>query len=74
MPTYTYYCNECNKEFDKFQNINDEPLKICPNCNCDNLQKLISSPAFILKGHGWSRNGYSNIDNDKKSTFNSDEI
>ncbi|NQU18716.1 zinc ribbon domain-containing protein, partial [bacterium] len=27
MPTYEYLCENCSFKFEKFQNMNDEPLK-----------------------------------------------
>ena len=37
----------------KIQKFSDEPLKKCPNCDKNALNKLISSPSFRLKGSGW---------------------
>jgi len=41
MPIYEYKCNKCEKIIEKFQNINDEPLKQCIYCSGD-LKKIIS--------------------------------
>lgn len=35
------------------QGINDEPLKKCPECGKSKLEKMLSAPAFHLKGTGW---------------------
>ena len=35
------------------QKFSDEPLRDCPECHKPDLQKLISSSAFHLKGGGW---------------------
>ena len=32
MPTYEYECRSCKHRFEEFQNINDDPIKICPKC------------------------------------------
>lgn len=33
MPTYTYYCEECQESFDLFANISDYKDKVkCPSC------------------------------------------
>lgn len=53
MPTYIYRCKSCEHEIEKFQSIKDEPLKLCPECNQEELQRLIGSGNFILKGRGW---------------------
>ena len=35
------------------QKISDPALMTCPACHQDELTKLVSSPAFQLKGEGW---------------------
>ena len=34
MPTYEYVCSKCGHEFEKFQPIADNALKICPKDLC----------------------------------------
>ena len=51
MPIYEYHCPKCG-DFDQMQKITDEPLKKCPTCKAK-VNKLISNPAFHLKGGGW---------------------
>lgn len=53
MPTYEYQCKACGHELEAFQNISDEPLKVCPKCHAEALGKLLSAPNFHLKGTGW---------------------
>ena len=53
MPIYEYKCSNCGHQFEKIQKFSDEPLKKCPNCDKNALNKLISSPSFRLKGSGW---------------------
>lgn len=53
MPIYEYQCQNCGHKFEEIQGINDEPLKKCPECGKQKLEKLISAPAFHLKGTGW---------------------
>ena len=53
MPTYDYKCNDCGYEFEKFQNMSDEPLKKCPVCN-GNVKRLIGTGGgLIFKGSGF---------------------
>ena len=59
MPIYEYVCNDCGYEFDKIQKMNDEPLKKCPQCEKEKLQKKVSAGGFILKGYGWHKRGHS---------------
>ena len=52
MPIYEYQCAECNKIFEAFQKINDEPLVECRFCK-GKVEQLISQTSFQLKGGGW---------------------
>ncbi len=53
MPIYEYQCKACNARLEKLQKINDPVLKVCPECNEESLQKLVSATSFRLKGTGW---------------------
>lgn len=53
MPIYEYQCTTCGHQLEAFQKFSEEPLKVCPECQKPDLQKLISSSAFHLKGGGW---------------------
>ena len=53
MPIYEYKCSNCEHQFEKIQKFSDGPLKKCPKCDKNALNKLISSPSFRLKGSGW---------------------
>ena len=52
MPIYEYQCAKCNKVFEAFQKINDDPLSECKFCN-GKVEQLISKTSFQLKGGGW---------------------
>jgi putative FmdB family regulatory protein len=51
MPIYEYRCPKCGV-FDHMQKITERPLKKCPTCK-GKVSKLVSNPAFHLKGGGW---------------------
>ncbi len=57
MPLYEYQCQSCGRRFEKIRKFSDPPLEICPHCG-GKLEKLISSPAFHLKGTGWYATDY----------------
>lgn len=58
MPTYDYKCTECQHTFEHFQNINAEPLKVCPNCG-GILKRLIGAGSGpIFKGTGFYQTDY----------------
>lgn len=60
MPIYEYQCGACGHRTEAFQKISEEPLKNCPECHKDELQKLVSAAGFQLKGGGWYVTDYSN--------------
>ena len=57
MPLYEYECQSCHRRFEKIRKFSDPPLEVCPHCG-GRLEKLISSPAFHLKGSGWYATDY----------------
>jgi len=59
MPTYEYRCKSCGHEFEEFHSINAEPIKVCPICSLEEVQRLIGSGNFVLKGDGWYKDLYS---------------
>jgi len=68
MPTYDYICQKCGHQFDLFQSITAKPLKKCPNCQKNQLKRLIGSGACIIfKGSGFYQNDYRN-ENYKKDS------
>jgi putative FmdB family regulatory protein len=59
MPTYDYQCRKCKYTFEEFQSIMDDPLKKCPKCKKNSLQRLISAGAgIIFKGSGFYQTDY----------------
>jgi len=57
MPLYEYKCHTCGKKFEVLQKFSDEPLKTHPECGGE-VEKVISAPAFHLKGTGWYATDY----------------
>ncbi len=53
MPIYEYECKACSNRFEAIQKFSDAPLIDCPACSAAELRKLVSAPAFRLKGAGW---------------------
>lgn len=51
MPTYEYICENCASKFEKFQNISDDPMVTCPQCQ-GKLKRLINGGSgFIMRGN-----------------------
>ena len=65
MPIYEYRCAECGHELDVLQKISDSPLRKCPECGKSKLKRLVSAPAFRLKGSGWYETDFKR-DSEKK--------
>jgi putative FmdB family regulatory protein len=69
MPTYEYRCKQCDHGMETVQSIKDEPLKQCPKCHSESLERLISGGSgFALKGGGWYKDLYSSSKNHQNSS------
>jgi putative FmdB family regulatory protein len=59
MPTYEYECGACGHRFEKFQSMNDKPVKKCPECGKAKSGRVISGGAGVLfKGSGFYQTDY----------------
>jgi putative FmdB family regulatory protein len=59
MPTYEYKCKACGFDLEEFQSITEEPLKHCPNCDTDNLVRVLGTGVgLIFKGTGFYLTDY----------------
>ena len=57
MPLYEYECQSCGTRSEVIQRFSDAPLTTCEACGGE-LRKLLSAPAFQLKGSGWYKTDY----------------
>jgi putative FmdB family regulatory protein len=62
MPLHEYQCEQCGERFEKIHKFSDPPIEICPKCGGGPVRKLISAPAFHLKGSGWYITDYARKD------------
>ncbi len=59
MPTYEYVCPPCGHEFERFQSMKDEPVKVCPECRKRQVKRKIGMGAgLIFKGSGFYETDY----------------
>jgi putative FmdB family regulatory protein len=72
MPTYTYHCEACDKDFEKEQRISEPALKKCLLCGKQKARRTISSGNFILKGGGWYSDGYGSSSSKSSSSSSSE--
>ena len=53
MPTYDYACQGCNKVFEVFHSITEEPEISCPDCSSEAKRKISLGGGLIFKGSGF---------------------
>lgn len=59
MPTYDYACSACGHRFEQFQSMSADPLRRCPACSKNKLERLIGAGAgVIFKGSGFYQTDY----------------
>jgi putative FmdB family regulatory protein len=52
MPLYAYECKECGVRFDRRQGFDEEPIKVCPECEGE-VHRLIQPAQIVFKGSGF---------------------
>ena len=59
MPTYSYICEACSHEFERFHAMTDEPIQLCPSCGRKRVRRRIGAGAgLIFKGSGFYLTDY----------------
>lgn len=59
MPTYDYHCKACDFRLEIFQSIKARPVKKCPECHENALERLIGSGSgIIFRGSGFYETDY----------------
>lgn len=53
MPIYEYHCKHCDHQFEVMQSMSEAAIRQCPQCNRNEVIKLISATSFKLMGTGW---------------------
>jgi putative FmdB family regulatory protein len=67
MPIHEYECQACKFYTEVMQKITDAPLTRCPSCGKRTLKKLVSAPAFRLKGGGWYETDFKSDKENKRN-------
>src|SRR5688572_30953800 len=52
MPTYEYRCSN-GHQFEQFQRMSEEPLKVCPQCGAPAERLLSAGAGLLFKGSGF---------------------
>lgn len=59
MPTYEYACDACGHQFEQYQPITQDPLRVCPECGKRKLNRLLGAGGgIIFKGGGFYQTDY----------------
>lgn len=62
MPTYSYKCNSCNFQFDRFHKMSeikdDSSEEQCPQCNSECKRIIHGGTGVIFIGSGFYINDY----------------
>lgn len=53
MPTYEYRCLDCGFQFEAFQKMTDEPIKVCTECGGRTKRIISGGSGLIFKGSGF---------------------
>ena len=72
MPFYEYQCQACGQHHEAMQKMSAAPLKTCPHCGKPKLKRLMSAPAFRLKGSGWYETDFKS-DKENRRNLHADE-
>jgi len=77
MPTYNYYCSDCDTHFSYFQKMSESPISSCENCGGQVKRLITGGTGLIFKGSGFYLTDYKNsqksIDDNSKSTQKKNE-
>ena len=58
MPTYNYYCSDCDSHFSYFQQMNDSSHSICEECGGKIKRIITGGTGLIFKGSGFYLTDY----------------
>ena len=60
MPTYNYYCSDCDTHFSYFQKMSESPISSCENCGGKVKRLITGGTGLIFKGSGFYLTDYKN--------------
>ena len=58
MPTYNYYCSDCDTHFSYFQKMSESPVTKCENCGGRVKRLITGGTGLIFKGSGFYLTDY----------------
>ena len=78
MPTYNYYCSDCDAHFSYFQKMSEDAKTNCENCDGNIKRVITGGTGLIFKGSGFYLTDYKNepkskVDKDESQTSEKSE-
>ena len=70
MPTYNYYCGDCDTHFSYFQKMSESPISNCENCGGKINRLITGGKGLIFKGSGFYLTDYKNDQKPSKDSTN----
>ena len=58
MPTYNYYCSDCDSHFSYFQQMSESSLSTCEECGGKIERVITGGTGLIFKGSGFYLTDY----------------
>ncbi len=71
MPTYEYKCLICDKKYEYFHKMTEDPVYKCPDCGMEMKRMIGSGAGPIFKGTGFYQTDYKNKSSNSTSAKNS---
>ena len=68
MPTYDYYCEQCDITQEEFHSITDKPKILCPKCN-EQMEIIISGGLGFILGEGFPGKEWKKVRNLKNLKY-----
>ena len=59
MPIYEYQCKACCHSFEELTLSSNDPPPKCPECGCDDVEKLMSAGSVRANGIASGSGGFS---------------
>ena len=72
MPTYSYYCNDCDTHFSYFQKMSESPISNCENCKGELKRLITGGTGLIFKGSGFYLTDYKDDEKSDSKVKSSD--
>ena len=73
MPTYNYYCSDCDTHFSYFQKMSESPISNCENCGGKVKRLITGGTGLIFKGSGFYLTDYKNVKKSSDDSPNSNQ-